>query len=220
MKNINLIFDFDSTLLQLETIEVLADFALKKNTNREVILKEIKEITSLAMSGKILFSVALKKRISLLNINKKHIDETMLFLKTKLSNSFQDNIQLFNKHIENCYVVSGGFKEIIIPILIDYGFNKNHIYANSFIYDNKGNATIDEKNNLSKDGGKQLAATNIPGYKIIIGDGYTDYELKKSGTAKKFILYTENIFRPELKNKADYIANNFNDVFRYVNNEK
>ena len=34
---------------------------------------------------------------------------------------------------------------------------------------------------------------------VIIGDGYTDYEIKKFGNANKFILFTENIFRKELK---------------------
>ena len=84
MKNVNLIFDFDSTLLKLETIEVLADFALKESLEKEEILYKIKEITSLAMSGKMLFSVALKKRISLLNINKTHITETIHFLEQNL----------------------------------------------------------------------------------------------------------------------------------------
>ena len=123
MKNINLIFDFDSTLLKLETIEVLADFALKGNSQKEMILDEIKRTTSLAMSGKILFSVALKKRISLLNINKTHIKETIQFLEKKLSKSFHENIHLFKKNIDNCFVISGGFKDIIIPILNNYGFN-------------------------------------------------------------------------------------------------
>ena len=34
IKEYNLIFDFDSTLVKLETIEVLAEFALDKNTNK------------------------------------------------------------------------------------------------------------------------------------------------------------------------------------------
>ena len=220
MKNINLIFDFDSTLLKLETIEILADFALKKNPEKEVILNKIKKITALAMNGKMLFSLALKERISLLKINHKHVEDTVQFLETQLSDSFHKNIHLFKENMNNCFVVSGGFKEIIIPILTPYGFNKNNIYANTFIYDNEGGLTVDEKNVLSKDDGKKNAAKNIPGNKIIIGDGYTDYELKKSGTAKKFILFTENIYRKELIDKADFIANNFNDVFKYINNEK
>ena len=51
-KKINLIFDFDSTFIQLETIEVLAEFALKNNSNKISIAKKIKSMTNLAMSGK------------------------------------------------------------------------------------------------------------------------------------------------------------------------
>ena len=54
------------------------------------------------------------------------------------------------------------------------------------------------------------------GKNVIIGDGYTDYELKKFGNANKFILFTENIFRKELKDKADFIAKNFDEVFKYL----
>ena len=220
MKKINLIFDFDSTLLKLETIEVLAEFALKENNQKKKILHEINHLTNLAMNGKILFSEALQKRISLLDINKDHIQETTLFLQDKLSDSFYNNIKFFKKNINHSFVISGGFADIIIPILENYGFKKNNIFANTFLFDNYGNATINKKNNLAKDGGKQLVAKNISGYNIIIGDGYTDYELKKLGSAEKFILFTENVYRKELEKKADFIANNFNDVFKYIDNER
>ena len=220
MKKINLIFDFDSTLIKLETIEILATFALKENPRKKEILKEINHITNLAMNGEMLFSKALKKRISLLSINQNHINQTILFLEKKLSDSFLNNINLFKKNIYNSFVISGGFTDIIIPILKNYGFNKNNIFANTFLFNENGDATIDETNNLSKDGGKQIVAKNISGYNIIIGDGYTDYELKKLGGAKKFILFTENIYRKELREKADFIANNFNEVFKYIDNER
>ena len=45
MKNINLIIDFDSTFIKLETIEVLAEIALKNNNNRKNILGKIKSMT-------------------------------------------------------------------------------------------------------------------------------------------------------------------------------
>ena len=39
--NINLLIDFDSTIIQTETIEEIANIALKKNPDREHILKKI-----------------------------------------------------------------------------------------------------------------------------------------------------------------------------------
>ena len=221
MKKKNLIFDFDSTLLKMETIEILAEIALKNNNKKKIILKEIKKITALAMTGKMLFPEALKKRISLLEIRSSHIDETIFFLKNKLSNSFYENIKNFKKSIDNSYIVSGGFKEIIDPILGPYGFNKKNIFANTFLplaSQDKGILTIDLTNALAQNNGKTLIVNKINGYNIIIGDGYNDYELKKFGSAEKFILFTENIYRKELTNKADYVAKNFNEVFEYINN--
>ena len=83
-KKINLIFDFDSTFIQLETIEVLAEFALSNNKNKTIVLNKIKDITDLAMSGKISFKEALSNRISMLNLNQKHIERTSEFIKRKI----------------------------------------------------------------------------------------------------------------------------------------
>ena len=83
-KNINIIFDFDSTIIQLETIEVLAYFALNNIRDQNTILKNIENITFNAMVGKISFDKALISRISLLNINKSHIHATMKYLEKKL----------------------------------------------------------------------------------------------------------------------------------------
>tara|TARA_Y100000590_G_scaffold235566_1_gene265301 strand:+ start:877 stop:1536 length:660 start_codon:yes stop_codon:yes gene_type:complete len=219
MKKYNFIFDFDSTILKYETIEILADFALVNNVKKETILTEIKDMTTLAMNGKMSFSKALEKRISLMNLDKSHINDTILYLHNKLSDSFYDNIENFSKIIDNTYVVSGGFKEIIIPLLTPFGFKEDNIFANSFIVNNNNDLSIDMNNSLSKDKGKIIVAEKINGKKIIIGDGYTDYELKKFGLADTFILFTENVYRKNLSEKADLIAQNFNEVFNYINNE-
>ena len=174
MKKYNFIFDFDSTILKYETIEILADFALVNNTKKEIILTEIKHMTKLAMNGEMSFSKALEKRISLMNLNKSHINNTILYLQNKLTDSFYDNIENFSKIIDNTYVVSGGFKEIIIPLLTPFGFKEDNIFANSFIANDDNDLSIDMNNSLSKDKGKIIVAEKINARKIIIGDGYTD----------------------------------------------
>ena len=85
MKNLKIIFDFDSTILKFETIEILADYALKNNKNKNSILEEVKKITNQAMEGKLDFSSALAKRIALLNITNENIFQTSIFLKNHLS---------------------------------------------------------------------------------------------------------------------------------------
>ena len=218
MKNLKVIFDFDSTIIKSETIEVLAGFALKNNKNKTVILNQIKDLTIKAMEGKIDFPAALDKRISLLNITKQNIQDTIQTIQNHVSNSFHSNIKKFN--LENCFIISGGFKEIIAPIMIPYGFKEQNIFANSFFFDGHKDAILNKENDLFKEKGKCLAAKKIQGTKIIIGDGYTDYELKKFKNANIFILFTENIYRKNLAQYADYVAKDFKEVYKIIQNVK
>ena len=217
-KEINLIIDFDSTIIKMETIEVLAQIALDNNPNKNLIYNKIKSITNQAMEGKISFSKALEKRVSLIDANKEDVNKTILFLKDKLSATFQKNISFFSNNI-NCFIVSGGFKEIISPIVAEFNFIDNHIFANTFIYNEFNKIVgIDKNNALSKDNGKNLVANNINGYNIIIGDGYTDYEVKKYNNANLFIQFTENINRKSLNKNADLISSDFSEIINFIKN--
>jgi D-3-phosphoglycerate dehydrogenase len=51
----------------------------------------------------------------------------------------------------------------------------------------------------------------------VIGDGYTDYEIKASGLANKFYAFTENVSRPSVTAQADHIAPSLDEIL-YVNN--
>ncbi len=53
---------------------------------------------------------------------------------------------------------------------------------------------------------------NISPERIVIGDGSTDLEIKEQGMAEKFYLYTENVKRETLVNKADYVINDFKEL--------
>ena len=216
-KEINLIFDFDSTLIQLETIEVLAEFSLKNNPNKKNIYNNIEKMTEQAMAGDLSFSDALLKRILLLEIKKSHTILAIEYLKNKLSLSIIKNQYFINKHKNNCYIISGGFKEIIWPIVKPINFIKENIYANNFIYNNNI-LSIDSHNPLSKDRGKNIVASKLKGYNIIIGDGYTDYEVKKYGNANIFIQFIENINRKKLNKNADFIASDFKKIIEFINN--
>ena len=217
-KKIKLIIDFDSTFVKLETIEILADFALHAKSDKDKILNQIQDITNKAMLGKIPFSEALNQRIKLIKPRQEHINKTIFFLKKHISKSFEENIEFFRKNHENCYIISGGFKEIIIPVIEDFNIRENQIFANIFIHKNN-DITIDKNYPLSKNNGKNIIAKNISGYKIIIGDGYTDYEVKKYRNAKKFVQFVENINRKSLNNKADLVCDDFKKIITFINND-
>ncbi|HPW63926.1 MAG TPA: phosphoglycerate dehydrogenase, partial [Cyclobacteriaceae bacterium] len=55
-----------------------------------------------------------------------------------------------------------------------------------------------------------------PGDVYVIGDGYTDYEIKHAGLANKFFAFTENVEREKVLSKADHVAPSL-DEFLYLN---
>ncbi len=213
------IIDFDSTFVKHEGLEELAALALKNNPDKEKILSEIKYLTTLGMEGKIPFDESLRKRIQTLHANKNHIEKLIKLLKRKISVSIQRNKRFFKEYKDTIYILSGGFKEFISPVVTSFGIDESHIFANTFVFDKKGNVLgFDTKNLLSQENGKAklLKSLKLNGEVVVIGDGYTDYELKKSGLAKKFVAFTENVKRDVVVKNADIIAPTF-DEFLFVN---
>ena len=212
-KNINLLVDFDSTFVTVETIDEMSKLSCERES-----AKKIEKITIKAMEGKISFQEALSNRIKIINANINHVNQIKALLKNKISPTFRLNKKFIINNADNFYIISGGFKEIISDIVKDFGIKEKNVFANDFIYDKNSNIiNINTNNPLSKNRGKVLVSETIKGYNIAIGDGYTDFEIKKFNKAKKFIQYTETINRKNINNHADFIAKNFNEAISYIN---
>jgi D-3-phosphoglycerate dehydrogenase len=214
------IIDFDSTFTKVEALDELGEIALKDHPEKNKILQEITDLTNAGMEGKSSFSESLKKRIDLLQANQRHLAPLIDKLKTKVSDSIKRNRHFFEEYADNVLIVSSGFREFIEPIVTEYGIKKENIYANTFTTDTTGNIVgFDSDNVLSRDKGKieQLKKLNLNGEIYVIGDGYTDYEIKEAGLADKFYAFTENVSRNAVLEKAEFIAPSF-DEFLYQNN--
>ena len=220
LKNHYIILDFDSTFVQVEALDELAAITLAKVENSSALLAKIKQITEDGMNGTISLSQSLNSRIELLKTNKQEINQLVNLLKHKVSNSIKRNRKFLNKYCDNIFIVSNGFKEYITPIVTLYGIKEENIYANSFLLDDNDNVIgINQNHILSKDQGKvtQVKDLKLNGTVHVLGDGYTDYEIKKYGAADYFYAYTENITRQNVIQNADFITPSF-DEFLYQNN--
>ena len=183
------------------------------------IVNQIKDITNKAMNGEITFDESLNKRLQILNINEQLITDGINLIKNKITKTFIENSKFINDNKNNIYIVSGGFIEFIKPVAKILGFKSEHIFCNSFLKNN-GVYEINNQNIMSKDKGKVEVIKNLKltGKTIVIGDGYTDYEIKKYGFADIFIAYTEHIDRVSISKLADYKSNSFTDIIEYINN--
>lgn len=214
------IFDFDSTFVQVEALEELAEIALKGEKNREKIVEEIKQITDKGIEGEISFSEGLRKRLDLIQATEADLEKLIKRLKKKVSPSISRNINFFKANSDRLYVISAGFKEFIVPIVAAFGIPASRVYANNFIFDKKGKIIgFDKKNPLSESSGKikVVESLQLKGEIFVVGDGYSDYEMKFGAEKVKFFAFTENIHRESASANADHVTPSL-DEFLYHNN--
>ena len=218
--NTLLIVDFDSTFIRDETLDEIANLLLSSNRISKNTQEKITKITNQAMNGELDFRQALKKRVKLLNIHKNDIGQVISILNERVSLSFIQNKEYIQTVAKSIYIVSGGFKEIIEPIVKEYGISRKNIFANEFMYDSNGYINgINEESLLSHSDGKIRATKtlNLSNGGYVIGDGSTDLEIKTVEGIKAFICFTENVDRKTVSSKADYIASNFHEVIKIIN---
>jgi D-3-phosphoglycerate dehydrogenase len=212
-----LVFDFDSTFTQVEGLDELADIALAGQPDRAARVGQIKALTDRGMAGEIGFQESLSQRLALLGANRRHLAPLVAHLQTKVSASIRRNAEFFRTHADRIYVVSSGFREFIEPVVAEFGIGPSHVLANTFTFDAEGNITgCDPSNVLSRDGGKirQLVLLDLDGPVYVLGDGYTDYQIREAGLAHRFYAYTENVSRPSVVAHADEVLPTF-DEFLY-----
>ncbi|MFN3784196.1 MAG: phosphoglycerate dehydrogenase [Spirosomataceae bacterium] len=212
------IIDFDSTFTQVEGLDELASIALANQPNREETVQQIRSLTDQGMNGEIPFSSALKQRIALLNANVTHLEALVSFLQTKVSDSFVRNEAFLRAYAPQILIVSSGFKEFITPVATALGIREENIFANTFVFDENGTIIgVDEENVLAQDGGKVklVRAMQLDAHVSVIGDGYTDYELKKEGLANRFYAFVENVEREKVTAVADFVIKSLDEFLFY-----
>ena len=201
-----LIFDFDSTLVRLETLEALADIALVDAPDAEAVRAEIASLTDQAMSGALAFGEALRRRLALLPLTRRHVHDLADRILDEGTPSVRRNLRFFQDNADRILILSGGFREIIAPIAERLGISPERVLCNDLVYDTQGRVTgVDDANPLSHANGKPLVikALKLSGPVVMVGDGWTDAEVKLAGAADRFYAYTEVVRRERVVEAAD-----------------
>lgn len=209
------IFDFDSTFIKVEALDVLCEIIYENNSTGQQVLTEIQRLTDLGMEGKLSLKESLSKRIELLQANRDHLGRVIESLKAMVSESVMRNRNFFKVNAENIYIISNGFREIIVPIVQEFGIKADHVLANTFRFDHDGKIIgFDEKDELCENQGKvkKIKSIQLEGDVIMIGDGYTDYETLEGGVVSKFYAFTENVSRSIVIENASKTAPSLDEI--------
>jgi len=209
------VFDFDSTLVRIETLEALADIALAGDPNAEAVRAEIAKLTDQAMSGEVDFGTALRRRLALLPLTRAHVEQLADRILDEGTWSVRRNLRFFQENADRIVILSGGFREIIAPVAERLGVAPQRVLCNDLVYDADGRVTgVDDQNPLSYDNGKPkvIEALGLARPIVMVGDGWNDAEVKLAGTADRFYAFTEIARRDKVVAVADAEAPSMDEL--------
>lgn len=205
-------FDVDSTVIDEEGIDVLAD-TLGKGP-------EVAAWTAKAMDGNIKFEDALAARLAIIQPSKGDIASCLEKHPLRLSPGVDKLVEALHKRGTDVFLVSGGFRLMIEPVAERLGVSVEKIYANTILFDEKGDYVgFDSNEPTSADQGKPKALKTIKakhGYEVMVmvGDGATDAQARPP--ADTFIGFGGVVTREAVKEKACWFVRDFEAMIEIV----
>eukprot|EP00198_Chlamydomonas_reinhardtii_P000461 XP_001689796.1 predicted protein [Chlamydomonas reinhardtii] len=187
-------FDVDCTITINDGLDLLAEFMGVK--------EEVEELTNKAMDGTMSLTRSLEERLNLINCSP---DDIRRFIKayppqSRLAPGIKELIKALQKRGVAVYLISGGFRELLLPIAAHLGIPKDRVFANRMHWqwdDETGMPTklvgFDTSEPTARNQGKPEAIARIRENNpyntvVMIGDGITDLEaVQTSGGADLFI---------------------------------
>ncbi len=203
MKKNCAIFDFDSTLVSIETLDFLIAQTAKDQK------EEIEKITNAAMSGKMTFADSLRTRFEHIRLTKSDVENLKSEICNYITDGFKAGLTQLSSDFD-FYIISGGFREIIFPVAEELGIARENCFANDFLFDGEKVVGFDAQNILAQNGGKPKIVEKILAQKsyqkiFMVGDGYTDLEVAKADARVTFCGFGQHAARDSvIKEASDF----------------
>lgn len=196
-----LVMDMDSTLITIETIDELADFAGLK--------PQVAEITARAMRGEIEYDESLRRRVAVLKGLDKRVLDRVYEERLRLSPGAQRLIAAVKSHGIKILLVSGGFTHIAERLKARLGIDYTHANTLDIV---DGKLTGEVVGRIVNAGGKREALLSvrdelgIEREQIIgIGDGANDLEfLAEAGVSIAY--HAKPVVRAKTTHAIDYVG--------------
>lgn len=209
-------FDVDSTVINEEGIDVLAEFLGKGEA--------VAELTAAAMEGGMKFDEALEARLDLLQPSRQQILDCLEATPLELTPGIEELVKtLHSKNVE-VFLVSGGFRIMIEPVadILNIPHDTN-LFANTINFQYGTEGKYDSwcsKEPTSQDMGKPKALEVIQSKNahlknlVMVGDGATDAQAKPP--AKAFIGFGGVVVREAVRDQADWFVTSFEEMTKIV----
>ena len=183
-------FDVDSTLLRVESLDTALEAALSALPDAAEARKRLHGFTNAGMTGRMALRDSLEARLKLASLDRQAVARMAEDLRKRVTPGMAALLRQLRAQGDELHAVSGGFVDLIEPVLGDLGFGRSEIHANSFMFDDDRVVGLNPDCPLSRNGGKAEVLNRISTHAettIIVGDGMTDFEAFEQGAADKFI---------------------------------
>ncbi|MCP2671090.1 HAD-IB family phosphatase [Maricaulaceae bacterium EIL42A08] len=208
MSDTLIVFDVDSTLLSVESLDFTVERALRSAPDGPERAAALSALTDQGMAGEIDFRTSLERRIAIAGLTRDSVEAGAQALIEYLTEGMDEMLTRLRDRGVSVFAVSGGFEDLIRPALSHLGFDANTIHANGFTFAPDGAVTgFDRNRPTSRTGGKaeviaQLKASLGAGRAVMVGDGMTDFEAFETGAADHFIGFGGVVTRAPVKARA------------------
>lgn len=183
-------FDVDSTLLRVESLDMAVETALHGAPDEAQARDRLHALTTGGMTGTIALRESLETRITLARMSRSLVQDVAEQLRKRVTPGLKPALKRLRDQGDELHAISGGFVDLLEPVLTDLGFDDTSIHANRFRFDGDSVVGLDENIPLSRNGGKAEILTLISvnaDQIIMVGDGMTDFEAFEGGAADRFI---------------------------------
>jgi len=189
-----IVFDFDSTLIPVESLEEVLQEAAGTDPGTRA---RIEEITRRGMEGELDFRTSLESRVAIAPPTRPASRSVGLDLADRLTPGAVDCVTSLRDAGHEVRIVSGGLREVILPSARRLGIPDELVHAVSVVWDNEGRfgGFVEDGFIDSKVEGVRRLDPDWPRPIVAVGDGATDHALATSGLADAFIAFTGHVRR-------------------------
>jgi phosphoserine phosphatase len=187
------VFDFDSTLVPVESLEEV----LRASAPSPEVLRWIADITRRGMEGELDFRASLEARLALAAPTLEAVRATGHSLADRLTPGTRECVAALLADGHQVRIVSGGFRDVILPAARVLGLDASHVHAVAVHWTPDGTfaGLVEDGFIDSKAAGVRDVHGAWPRPVIAVGDGATDLALATAGVADHFVAFTAHVRR-------------------------
>uniref|UniRef100_A0A914WGV9 Phosphoserine phosphatase n=1 Tax=Plectus sambesii TaxID=2011161 RepID=A0A914WGV9_9BILA len=178
--------------------------------------EEVAQFTRKAMNGcgNMTFRDALTARLAIMKPTREQFETYARTHEPKLTVGIKELIKELKRRGIAVYLVSGGFRRIIMPVARLLGIPREHVFANELLFDDDGTFAGFDLSELTSDSGtpdvgkpavcQLLKQRYHHKYMVMVGDGSTDMEA--SPPADAFVGFGGNQVRENVRREASWFV--------------